>query len=175
MKEREIKNMVLGTNMKEERIEDQPIWDIRCWLESLNQGEYSKVMKDGQTYADADDLFRELVGYGDYERSIEEGDTLKVVYKNGDVVKLEGKKIASKKEFILKILAELNDKSKLLSAEDLGIEEEKWNEIIAILINERLICGTTISYDAFDNLYINDVKRAIISIGGIEYLEENNQ
>lgn len=82
--------MILGTNRKEESIMEQPVWNIRCWLEGLNQGVYLKVIKDGQSYANADELFRELVSLGDYERNIEDGDILTVVYRNGDIVRLEG-------------------------------------------------------------------------------------
>lgn len=72
------------------RIENQPVWDVRCWLEGLNEGEYLKVIKDGRAYANADEVFTEIVAYGDYERSIIDGNMLTVVYRNGDVIELEG-------------------------------------------------------------------------------------
>ncbi len=72
------------------RIENQLVWDVRCWLEGLNQGEYLKVIKDGRAYANANELFTEIVAYGEYERSIEDGNILTVVYRNGDVIELEG-------------------------------------------------------------------------------------
>lgn len=86
----EFENMVLGTNRKEESIMEQPVWDVRCWLEGLNQGEYLKVTKDGREYADADELFREIVTYGEYERSFEDGNILTIVYKNGNTIILKG-------------------------------------------------------------------------------------
>lgn len=88
----EFENMILGTNRNEddERIENQPIWDIRCWLEDLNQGVYSEVIMDRQSYTNADELFREIVSFGDYEKIIEDGNILTVDYENRDSVRLEG-------------------------------------------------------------------------------------
>lgn len=86
----EFENMVLGTNRVEERIEDQPIWDVRCWLEGLNENEFLKIIKDGQTYTNADELFTEILTHGDYEKSIQDGNILTIIYKNGDIIKLEG-------------------------------------------------------------------------------------
>ncbi|MBY6835998.1 hypothetical protein FDG50_00445 [Clostridium botulinum] len=75
---------------KKELIMDMPVWDVRCWLQGLNEGEYLKVIKEGKVYTNADDLFDEIVIYGNYERSIEDGNILTVVYKNGEVITLEG-------------------------------------------------------------------------------------
>ncbi|NFT92025.1 hypothetical protein FDF86_06290 [Clostridium botulinum] len=75
---------------KKELIMDMPVWDVRCWLQGLNEGEYLKVIKEGKAYTNADDLFDEMVIYGNYERSIEDGNILTVVYKNGEVITLEG-------------------------------------------------------------------------------------
>ncbi|EES48504.1 hypothetical protein NE172_06335 [Clostridium botulinum] len=75
---------------KKELIMDMPVWDVRCWLQGLNEGEYLKVIKEGKVYTNADDLFDEIVIYGKYERSIEDGNILTVVYKNGEVITLEG-------------------------------------------------------------------------------------
>ncbi|MBN1051616.1 hypothetical protein DV092_06040 [Clostridium botulinum] len=75
---------------KKELIMDMPVWDVRCWLQGLNEGEYLKVIKEGKAYTNADDLFDEIVIYGNYERSIEDGNILTVVYKNGEVITLEG-------------------------------------------------------------------------------------
>lgn len=81
---------MLGTNKKEESIMEQPVWDVRCWLQGLNEGEYLKVTQEGKVYTNPDELFRKVVSYGEYERSFEDGNTLTVVYKNGDVITLEG-------------------------------------------------------------------------------------
>jgi hypothetical protein len=74
----------------QESIMDEPIWDVRCWLEGLNQGEYIAVTKDGQPYTNADELFREVISNGEYERSFGDGDILIVVYKNADTITLKG-------------------------------------------------------------------------------------
>lgn len=85
-----MENIEFENILDEGRIENQPVWDVRCWLEGLNQGEYLKVTKNGRAYTNADELFTEIVSHGDYERSIEDGNILTVVYKNGDVITLEG-------------------------------------------------------------------------------------
>lgn len=86
----EFENMILGTNGKEESIMEQPVWEVRCWLEGLTKGEYLKVNKDGQAFMDADELFMEIIAYGDYESCKEYKNILIIVYKNGDRIKLEG-------------------------------------------------------------------------------------
>ena len=85
-----MENIEFENMLDEGRIENQPIWDVRCWLQGLNEGEYLKVIKDGRAYTNADDLFDEIVIHGNYERCIEDGNVLTVVYKNGDVITLEG-------------------------------------------------------------------------------------
>lgn len=98
---------LLNSLKDEERIENQPVWDVRCWLEGLKQGEYLKVMKDGQVYTNADELFTELVSHGEYERNIEDGNVLAIVYQNGDVIKLQGIKATDKNIDMLDELMEI--------------------------------------------------------------------
>ncbi len=85
-----MENIEFENMLDEGKIENQPVWDVRCWLEGLNQEYYLKIIKEGRAYTNADELFTEIVGHGDYERSIEDGNILTVVYKNGDIVTLEG-------------------------------------------------------------------------------------
>lgn len=170
---KELLNSLTG---EEERIENQPIWDVRCWLEGLNQGEYLKVIKDGQVYTNADELFNEIVSYGEYERNIEDGNVLTVVYKNGDVIKLQGIKNVSKKDIILSILEGLNTNSKLLEASELGISDKLWSEIIQIIDNSRMMFGISIQpYGNKDLVMISGRDKAKITINGIEYLEHNKK
>ncbi|MBN1051617.1 hypothetical protein DV092_06045 [Clostridium botulinum] len=82
----------------------------------------------------------------------------------------------SKKEIILKILEGLNENSKLLNINDLGIEEELWNEVIQILVYDNMIFGLNIKpYGNKGEVLILGRESAKITIRGIEYLEHNKQ
>ncbi len=82
----------------------------------------------------------------------------------------------SKKEIILKILEGLNEESKLLSAKDLGINDEFWNETIQIIYEARMIFDISVTPFGNDGqAQILGRNKAKISINGIEYLEHNKQ
>lgn len=82
----------------------------------------------------------------------------------------------NKKEIILKILEELNENSKLLSKDDLGITEELWNEVVQILDHANMIFGINIrSFGNQGQVMILGRETTKITISGIEYLEHNKE
>lgn len=83
----EFNNMVLGTNIKEESITEQPIWEVRCWLESLNEGEYVEVTMNDIKYKDG--RSDTLIGIKEHRENsnIEESEELFDIFNKEDVLK----------------------------------------------------------------------------------------
>lgn len=76
-----------------------------------------------------------------------------------------------KKSIILKVLAELDKSNKLLSKEDLELNENVYNEILEILYDVRFVKGITLT-PAGDK-YIIHTDNPRITLSGIEYLDSN--
>lgn len=78
-----------------------------------------------------------------------------------------------------KILYELEHKEKAdymgqrISPSVLGIEEDKWLEVLQTLLDEGYISGVKVGKDILGNQYA-DVKHAKITMKGAEYLRENS-
>lgn len=81
----------------------------------------------------------------------------------------------NKKELIIKILDELYQNSKLLRSGELGISEELWNEVVVIALQGDLIFGEPASRDNYGKVKVDYYKQYIISVKGIEYLENNKE
>lgn len=78
-----------------------------------------------------------------------------------------------------KILHSLEDKKQadymgqIISPSALGVEENKWLEVIQSLLDEGYIAGVKLSKDILGNQMV-DVKNARITLKGAEYLRDNN-
>lgn len=78
-----------------------------------------------------------------------------------------------------KILYELEHKEKAdymgwrISPSVLGIDEDKWFEVLQTLLDEGYISGVKVGKDILGNQYV-DVKHAKITMKGAEYLSENS-
>lgn len=77
-----------------------------------------------------------------------------------------------------KILRSLEDKTKadymgqIISPTALGVEENKWMDVIRSLLDEGYIAGVKLSKDILGNQLV-DVKNARITLKGAEYLKDN--
>lgn len=61
---------------------------------------------------------------------------------------------------------------KLIGPAALGVEPEKWLDVIKALIEERYISGVSIKEDIIGNTCV-DIEKAYITMKGAEYLKEN--
>lgn len=79
----------------------------------------------------------------------------------------------SKKEIIIKILKELYDNGKLLTLQELNINEELYSEVLMIMAESRMIMNYKENKRMDGNLMFGtDVK---ITINGMEYLENKTR
>lgn len=78
-----------------------------------------------------------------------------------------------------KILYSLEHKGKadymgqVISPEKLGVEPEKWAEVLQSLADEGYVSGVKTGKDILGNPYYN-IKNAKITLNGAEYLHENS-
>lgn len=62
---------------------------------------------------------------------------------------------------------------KLISPQALGIEDDKWLDVMQSLLDEGYIAGVKISKDLLGNAVVN-IASARITLKGAEYLQENS-
>jgi hypothetical protein len=80
----------------------------------------------------------------------------------------------SKKESIIKILDSLNENSKVPPANELGLDQEGYGEILEIMQQDNLIFGANISRAGQGNkVHMVFTDGTKITIRGIDYLEKN--
>ncbi|KEH91573.1 hypothetical protein Z962_p0100 (plasmid) [Clostridium botulinum C/D str. BKT12695] len=80
-----------------------------------------------------------------------------------------------KKQIILKILKELDEKNILLGKNDLELDDEQFGQIIETMISVGFISGVTATRAGAGSKYHLIRKYPRITLNGIEYLENNKE
>lgn len=78
-----------------------------------------------------------------------------------------------KKKLILKILEELDKNNKILSREEVEIDEEQYGQVFDIMVESYLISGVEVKRVGTEGKYIISQMHPKITLEGIEYLERN--
>ena len=78
-----------------------------------------------------------------------------------------------KKKLILKILDELDKKNKILSKEEIEVDEEQYGQIFDIMLESHLISGVDVKRVGIEGKYSISEIHPKITLSGLEYLERN--